>query len=211
MTRRPSIDEERPRASEIWAYYRFAVASLESMQHSIVSSSPEDIARLRTTDGRKIPDDFLGLSREECRAHIARYREELDRQVALLLVASYEACLRVDFETRVRSRRPKGAVTDACRKVADDEDRPLRRIAIDSILDVWKRQDDVPPKKVGAFRQLLGYRNWLAHGRYWIFTDGRMLDPREVQDRADTLFESLDGFTSEWRDRKRPAIVSSAR
>ncbi len=67
-------------------------------------------------------------------------------------------------------------------------------IRLSTVLDVWK---NVCGKKkvIGAFKQLVMFRHWLAHGRYWVQKSGLQdVDPYDAWERGRALFDALPRF-----------------
>lgn len=52
----------------------------------------------------------------------------------------------------------------------------------DDILQRWREHSDVTPRLVGDIRNAFRYRDWLAHGRYWVAKLGRQYDFETVYD-----------------------------
>ena len=153
-----------PRPTAIWLYYERSKVTLTALRNPTVVES---------VTGK--PGPFLGLTLIEYEVALSEMRDELEDHVTLSLVASFEACFRTDFEQRCRKR---------LRDAASREFRNLARthgvrVRFEDILDVWKRYVG-SPQTFGTLSQLLGYRHWLAHGRYWVHRVGRHFDALEA-------------------------------
>lgn len=93
---------------------------------------------------------------------------ELDAQGTMMLVASFEAALRVDYLERVNGRW-KDSDSKVLRRLPK---RPrFHELRVEDILGAWKRAT-MRTQAVGCLVQLFKYRNWLAHGRFWVQTSG---------------------------------------
>ena len=81
----------------------------------------------------------------------------------MALCASFEATLRTDYLVRAERRRLKDP---ASRKLRALFKKKGQRASLEEILDVWK---DVfgSSAALAEFKQMVKYRDWLAHGRYW--------------------------------------------
>jgi hypothetical protein len=132
---------------------------------------------------------FAGRSELEVRETLKRLRLESERQATMMLVASFEAWFQVDFHTRVQTRSPKDAVTARFREMWKSDDR----VTVEAILDVWKDETG-EAAKIGRMRQLVNFRHWLAHGRYWLQTSGIEPDFEDAWEIGGAVFAALPGF-----------------
>ena len=162
----------------IWKYYERSQVGLEAL-------------RREATDGPSALGPFARMTVPQFEEALREMRDELDRQVTLALVANFEGLIRVDYRDRA-TRRLKGA---ASRRLRTLYRKHGDRAALDNILDVWKGCVG-RPERIGRFKQLLGLRHWLAHGRYWVQKSGIQPDPHLAWGIADVLFRSLPGFGS---------------
>ncbi len=89
-------------------------------------------------------------------------RRELDLEVELALCAAFEAFLHRDYRERVRLRS-KGPVSAALRAVHKELGT---KAGLEKLLDCWKAGLGVPARAISELKQVMKYRNWLAHGRY---------------------------------------------
>lgn len=100
-------------------------------------------------------------------------------------IGSYQAAIRVDFENRVMSRKPKNSVTRAFRRMAT---RTGRQVRLEDILDVWAREIASAKADVSQLKGALGFRHWLAHGRWWVPKLGHRYDPAGLFLVIESLF-----------------------
>ena len=160
-----------PRPAAIWLYYQRSKVALSALRNRAVLESVTAAA-----------DPFLGLTPPEYEDALSEMRNELENQVTLALVASIEASFRTDFEMRSRKRLKDNASREF-RKLAR---RYGARVRFEDILDVWKRHTD-GSQVFGILTQLLNYRDWLAHGRYWVHKTGRDFGPLEAWQIGQTV------------------------
>ncbi|HUY36440.1 MAG TPA: hypothetical protein VMV69_27130 [Pirellulales bacterium] len=118
---------------------------------------------------------------------------DLDQSAVLLLVASFEATLQVDFHERV-TRKKKDGVSKELRRLWS-RNAPhhglTRWVTVEEIVDVWRKHVG-HTALIGNFKQLVLYRHWLAHGRYWVQKSGLGdIDPFEAWQRGIALFNVL--------------------
>ncbi|HVN85892.1 MAG TPA: hypothetical protein VMW17_13720 [Candidatus Binatia bacterium] len=152
----------RPRPADIWLYYERCQVALAALRNEAVIKS------IAATGG----GPFFQLTSIEYEDALSDMRDELDDQVTLALVASFEASFRIDFEQRVR-RRLKDGVSREFRTIARQYGQ---RVKFEDILDIWK-QASGRPHRFRKLVQLLNYRHWLAHGRYWVDKSGQEFAP----------------------------------
>ncbi len=161
----------------IWTYYRRAVVALTSLRN--------DPAVRTQADG-----PFFGMLMGDFETALAEMRAELDTQVTLALVASFEAVIRLDFEDRC-TRRLKDAVSKGLRKLRDAHGK---QVGLEDILNIWTDKHGTPhviKPITGNFKQLIRFRHWLAHGRYWDQTSGIDPTPEDALVIGEALFEAL--------------------
>ena len=128
---------------------------------------------------------FFGLSHAEFDAALEALRTKLNDQVVLAMVASAEAAIRPDFESRLRSRTKDSVRRD----LSDLRKAPGMRVRLTDILDVW-RSHSGKALPFTEFNLLLKRRHWLAHGRYWTYKGGRTFDPPEAFAAVEDLFDA---------------------
>lgn len=171
MSNRVASASAWPRPASIFLYYERSKFALATLRHQTV------LELATATAG-----PFSGLTPIEYEAALSDMRNELDSQVTLALVASLEASFRTDFEQRSRKRLKDNASRDF-RKLAR---KYGARVRFEDMLDVWKRYTG-SSQAFGSLAQLLSYRDWLAHGRYWVHKTGRDFDPFEAWQVGQTI------------------------
>ncbi len=97
----------------------------------------------------------------------------------MTLLASIEASFRVDYLQRTYARK-KDDVSLAFRALYKKKQQKVS--FSDDILQCWRDHSDVPAKLVGEIRGAFRYRDWLAHGRYWVARLGRQYDFETIYD-----------------------------
>ena len=103
---------------------------------------------------------------------------------AMTLLASIEASFRVDYLQRNYAKK-KDALS---REFRDLYREKQQRVSLsDDILQAWRDHSDVTPELVGDIRSAFRYRDWLAHGRYWIAKLGRQYDFETIYDLGRTV------------------------
>jgi len=165
-----------PRPSQILERFEDNLEGLRSIQR-------------RAAVGELGPESkFYGMTPEEFSQAIGAARQELEQQVALMLTASFEAVLRVDLAMRCAKRR-KDADSRALR--TRFRRRNFQEIRFEELLDAWKSQIG-SARKLGRLRQLVNFRHWLAHGRYWKQKSGlARCDPYEAWNRGNLALSVL--------------------
>ncbi len=100
---------------------------------------------------------------------------------AMMVLASIEAAFRVDYLRRCYAKH-RDRLSRTLRELY--QDKGARVSLSDDLLDVWKNHGSVPARLVGDIRSAFGYRDWLAHGRYWVPKLGRQYDFASVYNLA---------------------------
>lgn len=168
--------DEKYRPSSIWNYYTRSLEALAAYQAAVLSN-PTAVPSL------------LGLIRQEVDQALADTRRELDDQVTMALIASYEAVLRTDFWAWV-SRTRKGGLRSKFRAL---EQRYGDKVPLEEILEKWASVTG-KTEAVGRMAQLVKYRHWLAHGRYWTQKSGIRPTPEQAWDTGTVVFAVLPGL-----------------
>lgn len=97
----------------------------------------------------------------------------------MTLLASIEASFRVDYLQRNYAKKRD----DLSRAFRDLYREKQQRVSLtDDILQRWQEHSDVTPALVGNIRSAFRYRDWLAHGRYWVAKLGRQYDFETLYD-----------------------------
>ena len=169
-----------PRSGEILRHYQLMISVLD------------EIVLIAIREPTRFPD-FQFLPKPEIRADVARRRDELDQQIVLMLTASFEAAFQVDYRDRVQ-RRLKDDISRGMRDLYKKagKRRPGRnRATLEEILDIWKEITG-ETRSIGGLNQLVQYRHWLAHGRYWTQKSGLpSVDPLQASQRGRAVFHAL--------------------
>jgi hypothetical protein len=160
-----------PSPKHVWDYFSQMETALEFARNSAL------------TAGEHSP--YAAWTDDEVDAHFGRLAHELHQWIVLMLAASFEALFHLDFTARVR-KRLKDPVTKGMRRLSTLAKRHKhRRIELDQVLDVWNEMQPSARNAIGEFRQLMEYRHWLAHGRYWNQKSGlRSIEPLEAWRRG---------------------------
>ena len=108
---------------------------------------------------------FLGYTKEEISNELKSRKESLNRMCSLEILAAIEAKFRIDY--LIRSQKKK----------KDDFSKKFREIyrtkknkasLTDDIIRTWKSEYPQHKTRLDNLGKALDYRNWLAHGRYWM-------------------------------------------
>jgi hypothetical protein len=147
------ILDDWPRPWEVLEYY----------------GNAEKLLKFTAVDRANDADNpFLG----EPAHKIQLYRDELQKQAILLLTASFEAIFRIDLGLRTwRRRKAREPHTESLRSRFADRD-VLKDVRFEDIIDAWKKELGAGARAIGNFKQVVLYRHWLAHGRYWKQSSG---------------------------------------
>ena len=148
--------EEFPKPEDIWTHYVRSDRALSELQSLLYRSLREQGSGAAPVSG------FAGMIREDVDGALRAMKDELDAEVTLFLVASFEAILRTDFNRRCRDRK-KDAPSVALRKLFK---KTAEKARLPDILDVWGEHVG-KPGAISRLKSLLHLRHWLAHGRYF--------------------------------------------
>jgi hypothetical protein len=174
---------DEPSVDDVWLWYEFQRAIVGEEKSRVLTTL---VAGTGLTESR-----YVGKTREELERDFSFQVEELKSAVGLLMLASAEAAMRVDFIERVGQRK-KDAVSRRFREIQKRRKEKIR--LEEDILETWVEKTTEAEVKaaVSEFKSLLNYRNWLAHGRYWKAKLGRQsgYDPVDVFDGCKQLLKT---------------------
>jgi len=116
-------------------------------------------------------------------------RDELDFEVSLALLASFESILDEDFLVRaLGSDRFSHAISKLRARTSEPR--------LEEILDCWKERSPAAHTVIGEFKQLVKFRHWIAHGRGAAKKGYGNYSPTLIWRRAQILQKAVAGFPS---------------
>lgn len=130
---------------------------------------------------------FYGMSENE----FEEFFREVDYLVMMDLLASAEAAMKVDYVNRANKRKPKDNITKDFRNLSKQVGT---KISLESILEIWKKHEEILKTKIGNFNGIFKLRDWLAHGRYWRPQLPRQYTMYKAADVYDIVYEILEGM-----------------
>jgi len=123
---------------------------------------------------------------------ILKFRvQELDFLFSFDIISTIEATLRFDYMERAHRKR-KGEISHVFRDIYKSKKDRVR--LEEDILDIWGRCKPSCKSIIGKFKGVLKYRDWIAHGRYWILKVQKY-NTRDVHAIACELIKRLSIFT----------------
>ena len=166
------------RPEEIWDYYESALDAFDLVgQCARLPAAGSDplLARWRFSTPRQVE------------AALRSMRDELEFEVSLALLASFESIIDEDFLLReVGSDRFSHAISRLRVRTSDPR--------LEEILDCWKERSPAAQAAIGEFKQLVKFRHWLAHGRSAAKKGYGNFSPRLIWRRAQSLQKAVPGF-----------------
>ncbi|MEG3128989.1 hypothetical protein SC171_14730 [Pantoea cypripedii] len=147
-----SLSDEHSSLEEIEDYY---VVSNNALYDFYSTSSLSTV----------IPARLIGLTKDEIEKEIKEKQLMLERMCSLELLSALEARIKIDYIHRVKE------------KFKDNLSRDFRQLhkrkqnkasLVDDLLHLRKKNINGNDKEINEFIKAIDYRNWLAHGRYWI-------------------------------------------
>ena len=174
MGRKINISNQNKSIEEILEWYRITENSLYENEKLIITN--------RNTSLNK----FYGETPEQVKNEFKYVKDELDKMVCLDMLSAIEAALKVDYIVRA-----KGKKKDNLSKCFRSEYSNVKeRVSLErTILSGWKRIHPEHKDIIGQYKELLKYRNWLAHGRLW--EEKMICDVDIVYHTCDTLKVAL--------------------
>lgn len=121
---------------------------------------------------------FQNMSDEEIINLEKTYKQELLIEAGFALLAYIESLFRTDFVLRLESHKKSDHLTKYYKAEHDPAQKPYK-FGLDKIIEGWKNHYGNVSKKMtdilNTLPQYYEYRNWIAHGRYWIYKEDNYL------------------------------------
>lgn len=177
-----TLADRWPKPRTILAHYQRSKETLSALSnHLLAPATPQS--------------PFYLMTQEEMNQAVDEMALELSHEIVLLLTASFEAEFQADFHDRV-SRKKKDQISKEFRRMMGDHRgrrHAAKPITFEAILDVW-RKNTGHAKAIDDLKQLVQFRHWLAHGRYWVQKSGLSNpDPFDAWQRGRAVHDALLG------------------
>lgn len=146
-----------------------------------------------------------GCSCSDLDAYFNSSKKEIEISAILSIVANNEALVRKDARSRSDASHASGALGGRLRLIHEAVQRdwqvPLYR---HGILDAWKSSaneagDSTLVAAIGRFHELLAFRHWVAHGRYWLLKQNVAY---VTSAQASSVVEKLQSALQDFCDRQ---------
>jgi len=98
-------------------------------------------------------------------AELKSRKEHLDRMCVLEILATLEAKFRIDYLMRCQKKK-RDKLSKAFREIY--KKKKNKASLNDDIIRTWKNEFPLHKTRLDKLSKALDYRNWLAHGRYWL-------------------------------------------
>jgi len=173
VAKRVALSTANPTADDVATHH----AIMEAAVHLYYTEASPDFATR-----------FAFYSEEEIRAERDGNLYQAGAASAMMVLASIEAAFQTEFLRRCDARQ-KDQLSRELRELYQDKGQ---RVSLsDDLLPAWKGHGALTERLTGNIRNALGYRNWLAHGRYYDPKLGREYDFADVYDLASEVKEAL--------------------
>jgi hypothetical protein len=176
-----------PAPLDILNYYKRSQEALVALSKSVEPSLIRGVVQPTS--------QFVGMTAEEFYDAIAKLTRELELEVVLMLVASFEAIIQVDLRDRIGRKKKCGASKTLRELWYKTPEKHRQVMAMDRVLELWKKTLGEHKLIIGKMNSLLHFRHWLAHGRYWAEKTGLgNVDPFTAWEIGRAVFDVLPGF-----------------
>jgi len=140
--------------------------SLEDIEEYYVDSENALNCYFESSDAdRIIPAKFIGYTKEEIGNELKSRKESLGKMCSLEILAAIEAKFRIDYLVRSQKKK-KDDLSKEFRKIY--QTKKNKASLKDDIIRTWKSKYPQHKTRLDNLGKALDYRNWLAHGRYWM-------------------------------------------
>ncbi len=122
---------------------------------------------------------FATKSSSEIEQMRSQEKTELSIETGFVLLAHIESLFRTDFVMRLESgNKWKDQLTQYFKSIYRRDTRPYQ-YGLDMIFEAWKTYEPSLTKEMldilNNLPQYFEYRNWIAHGRYWMFKESNYI------------------------------------
>ena len=159
-----NFNPERTTYEEINEYYEVTYDSIENYFNK--STNPH------------YDDCFCNMADSEIVELEKTYKRELSIESGFALLAYIESLFRTDFVLRLESGK-RGDNLTIYYKTEYNPAQKCYQFGLDRIFDGWKNHYGNVSKRMtdilNTLPQYYEYRNWIAHGRYWIYKEDNYL------------------------------------
>lgn len=180
----PFEANDSPDIADVWEWFEFQRALLAEehayILRSLATSSPADVFRpyeLR----------FNSLTHQEIAEFFDAQRSHLELLTMFALLATTEAILRIEFNSRVAARRRD----NLSRRFREIKKAKEDKIRLDEDILSALKSEGMPTSVLSAFRGTLKLRDWLVHVRHWHPKLGQSYSPGDVFDIAKALIDRI--------------------
>ena len=126
--------------------------------------------------------------------------EELSIAAGFCLLSWIESLFRKDFVARISRHKRKDCLSTYYLESYNPAEKTYR-YGLNKIFDAWKNNSPkLSDKEIDVLRKLpqyFEYRNWIAHGRYWMFREAnwqKKYNFDSVYIMASEVIETFDKF-----------------
>jgi hypothetical protein len=123
------------------------------------------------------------------------FEQELQYAACLALMSASEALLRTDYAVRVYERK-KDSLSRSMRDLYNKNG--LKVSLSNDLLELWGTQFPECKAVIGNYRGAIKFRDWRAHGRWWVPKIGKKYLLQDIFDIADQLFQKLPEIEEDW-------------
>ncbi len=180
MMKRVSFSDENLELEEIWNWFDSNKLGLDLLKRDLLEA---------IRNNSTVPEKFIGFSIADIEAHIKSQLMELENVTSLSLLSAVEAKLRRDYLSRVYERK-RDQISRSMKQIYN---KKVHKVSLEEdILECWKGAYPALKRILGEYRGAMKYRNWLAHGRYWLPKFGEKYDLFTVYTISNNVVKSLD-------------------
>jgi len=150
---------------------RFSNQNVDIQSYALHHQDMEQSLRLYfSSDASSFDLRFAGYQPDKVREEMDTRLNELEFASALTVLAAVEGAFRIDYLQRCY-RRERDPISKKLRAIY--KERQDRARLEEDILNIWKQYANGSSRIIGDLIGAFKFRDWLAHGRYWVPKLGR--------------------------------------
>lgn len=163
----------------VWEWFNHQQLSLDNLRQQVLDSIIHHHPIVH--------HDFIYKSMEEVNEIFDDNQSELEVLTSFSLVASMEAIFNDKFNNRSRKTR----IGRRWDKISKEIHR--NRISLEEhLLSTILKEEPFLSREVNMCRELIKFRHWVAHGRYWEKRDRKIYTPQTSFEIVSTLMDKVE-------------------
>jgi hypothetical protein len=182
--------------------YQEALSLIEEHHQDVTKALEEYFGQMFNGDFHNRLD-LAGSSEEKLQKILDSQLRENKLANSMTVLAAVESWFRTDFISRV-DELEKSTVGQIPKEMCEVERQLIEmrkrtdKVSYTKILDFWQQRKQEAQQKIQAIKDVVEFRNWLAHGRAWELSEKNSYDYSYISDIANNAIKLLNSMKIPW-------------